>query len=61
MSATQLPMDIPAVAKWYEDVEEHMESPHHDEDNQDGCRGCIRLQNRMRDLRIIYADRLVEL
>jgi len=61
VSVTQLPMDIPAVAKWNEDVEEHMESPHHEEDNQEGCRGCIRLRNRIRYLRIIYADRLVKI
>ena len=58
---TQLPMDIPAVARWYDNVALHTESPDHDSDNQDGFRGCIRLRDEMRRLRVVYADRLVGL
>lgn len=61
MSVTQLPMNLSGVGRWYADVERHMNSRAHDSNDQDGCAGCIRLRDRMRELRVKYADKLVTL
>jgi hypothetical protein len=55
--STQLPMDIPAVAKWYEAVERHMDHCK----ATDECGGCKTLQKRMTALRVRYASQLVKI
>ena len=57
--STQLPMNIPAVAKWYTDAEKHSDSDRC-KNSYEECAGCRRLRDRMSALNVKYVSQLVE-
>ncbi len=55
MATYQLPLSIPEVAQWYQDVENHSEKCNNDGNK---CKQCEGLRSRMRTLCVRFADQL---